>query len=215
MKIINYGNDQINFPTSFEDFTLSQFYKLQELTNKKNTMTEGVFALKSLGLLINKDYNYMLNLPDEIFNQMNELNKELNYTPVYTPKEVIVINGVNYVPKSDMNKTLQGEKVTISASNDNETDPEKIAFNILSILIRPGHTEINAEMGGKEIWKQDPLDADPFIINFRKEQFKEHLKACDALPTLNFFLNGNEKLSKTIKTSSATQSKTRKKRVKA
>lgn len=214
MKIVKNGSEDMIFPTSFEDFTLSQFYQIQKLNTEQSTMNQGVYALKLLGVLVNKDYNYMINLPDESFTEMNHLNKELDYSPVYTPKDVIVINNVNYVPKSDMNRISQGEKVTISVLNDTETDPEKIAFNILSVLVRPGKCEMNQELN-KDIWHQDPLDADPFIINFRKDQFKEHLKACDALPTLNFFLSSIEELPKIIQTSSNKPTKVTKRKSKA
>lgn len=204
MKTITIKKEDINIPERFEDLTLNQFMKIEKskekmIDIKSNSSLWAKWSLEFIGILINKDYNYVVNLKDDDINLINqEINQE-NFKQVRKDIEFFEINGVEYVPKNDLNTITIGEKIELAYLTEGSIDIYDIYFNIASVLIRPGSKQFNIEQN-KDIWLQN--DYNTLEIPFRKQFFIDNLKAVDALQTIYFFLNGTNESNKTLVKSS-------------
>lgn len=154
---------EYNIPTKWEDITLKQFQKILELDNKNDNIA-------ILSILLGKDKNEVMQLPDKVLKLFNEKITFMQNEPIIEASNILTINGEEYII-NDKDNLKVGEY-----SDFNEIvkyDRNNYAF-MLAILAR----------------KSGEVYDDKFIAEELENRIKmfENIPVTDALATVNFFL---------------------------
>jgi hypothetical protein len=148
-------------------------------------------VLDLISILSNTDKSELeemtLTMLTELAGQLVFLNEEL---PKST-ENPIVINGIDYVVKEDMNDLTMGEYSSIKILQEKFPDSHMDQMPwILATLVRPGTKTIKNETG-KVKWKQDKFNSDD--LEDRVNIFMENLPVKYISGVTGFFLNMNNK----------------------
>ena len=121
---------------------------------------------------------------------LNELTPKLAFLQEEIPtsnENPIVINGIDYIMKENMNDLTMAEYSSIKILQEKFPDSQMDQLPyILAILIRPGTKTIKNETG-KVKWKQDKFNSED--LEDRVEIFKKELDVKYISGVTGFFLN--------------------------
>jgi hypothetical protein len=124
-----------------------------------------------------------LTLLTELSGKLVFLNEEIPSSK----ENPIVINGIDYVVKEDMNDLTMGEYSSIKILQEKFPDSQMEQMPwILAVLIRPG-TKIIKNETGKVKWKLDKFNSED--LEERVELFKKELPVKYLTQVTSFFLN--------------------------
>ena len=181
MAIKDFG--KVNIPTKWEDVTVRQYTRLQNLVNesKKN----GINKYEILSIFIDRDIEDIYTMPIQFVDKMMSNLLFLQEEPRFEPKNEIYINGDKYFIN-------YGEQLKVKEYEDIDTILKGDGNNIgamLAILCRKKVGEYIDELT-KEVHEQNEV-YDSFFANTlfdgRMEYFN-NLPITDVLPLIAFFL---------------------------
>jgi hypothetical protein len=187
MKII-INNIEYDAITDLNELTIVQFMKLEPLiANDVNEYNKELYNMRISEILCNVDENTFDDAPlsdmikfEQILNSFNA-SKITNVWPTHK-----MIGDTLYVFKQQSDGFTTGEFATLKILMTKDMDPIRRALNMLSIMIRPGTSEVKE---GKTFYVQERLDVHPLTIDSRIELFRENLKWVDGQKLISFFLS--------------------------
>lgn len=181
MAIKDFG--KVNIPTKWEDVTVRQYTRLQNLVNESKE--NGINKYEILSIFIDRDIEDIYTMPIQFVDKMMSNLLFLQEEPRFEPKNEIYINGDKYFIN-------YGEQLKVKEYEDIDTILKGDGNNIgamLAILCRKKVGEYIDELT-KEVHEQNEV-YDSFFANTlfdgRMEYFN-NLPITDVLPLIAFFL---------------------------
>lgn len=181
MAIKDFG--KVNIPTKWEDVTVRQYTRLQNLVNESKE--NGINKYEILSIFIDRDIEDIYTMPIQFVDKMMSNLLFLQEEPRFEPKNEIYINGDKYFIN-------YGEQLKVKEYEDIDTILKGDGNNIgamLAILCRKKVGEYIDELT-KEVYEQNEV-YDSFFANTlfdgRMEYFN-NLPITDVLPLIAFFL---------------------------
>jgi len=180
---------ELNICDNWNEVSLREYFKLIDLSNRRSDIDDMEFTIEMISVLSKVDKNILMNIPISEFTILEDLIKGLNPESLSNSiKESIIIDGITYIPKKNMGNITTNEMIWIkNIEKSSKTYSENILGKLV-VLLRPGY-EKKLESGDLK-WIQKPYDNDEF--ESRKELFLDKLSPSDAIPLINFFLNGKK-----------------------
>ena len=184
---ITINNIEYDAITDLNDLTIVQFMKLEPLiANEVNEYNKELYNMRISEILCDVEENTFDDAPlsdmgkfEEILNNFNT-SKMSDIWPTHK-----MIGDTLYVFKQESDGFTTGEFATLKILMTKDMDPIRRALNMLSIMIRPGTSEVKEE---KTFYKQERLDTHPLTIDSRIELFRDNLKWIDGQKLISFFL---------------------------
>ncbi len=199
MTTYKIGEQEYQMVDCAEELLVSQYFQIEELLKDITTLTNSQIILKMVEILSNVKHGEIDDIDIESASKLGEVVGAIDFKNIQpTNKDYIVINGIDYVFKNNMDKLSMGEQISIELLQKRSLSIVDSSLYSLAILLRPGTSKIDKETK-KVIWTQEKFNTDN--LDYRVELFREHLKAIDALGILRFFLNGSKGLEKPIQPS--------------
>ena len=196
MTTYKIGEKEYQMVDSAEELLVSQYFQIEELLKDITTLTNSQIILKMVEILSNVKHGDIDDIDVESASKLGEIIGAIDFKNIKsTNKDYIVINGIDYVFKNNMDKLSMGEQISIELLQKRSLNLVDSSLYSLAILLRPGTSTIDKE-SKKVIWTQEKFNTDN--LEYRVELFREHLKAVDALGVLRFFLTGSNELEKSI-----------------
>lgn len=181
MAIKDFG--KVNIPTKWEDVTVRQYTRLQNLVNESKE--NGINKYEILSIFIDRDIEDIYTMPIQFVDKMMSNLLFLQEEPRFEPKNEIYINGDKYFIN-------YGEQLKVKEYEDIDTILKGDGNNIgamLAILCRKKVGEYIDKLT-KEVHEQNEV-YDSFFANTlfdgRMEYFN-NLPITDVLPLIAFFL---------------------------
>lgn len=194
MTTYKIGEQEYQMVDCAEELLVSQYFQIEELLKDITTLTNSQIILKMVEILSNVKHGEIDDIDIESASKLGEVVGAIDFKNIQpTNKDYIVINGIDYVFKNNMDKLSMGEQISIELLQKRSLSIVDSSLYSLAILLRPGTSKIDKETK-KVIWKQERFSTDN--LEHRVELFRQHLKAVDALGILRFFLTGSSELVK-------------------
>jgi hypothetical protein len=168
------GNDY-EVPNKWEDIKLGHYMSIFNINYNESEYTD-IILLKSL----------IPNMTDEVLDDMSlelfkDIQKELGFlrtNPKFKPKQVVNIDGEDYIFKSNFNKLTMGEIASIK-TYDAKYGTNSLPYT-LSILLRKAIKDENGELTQEKIVTEN--------IERNAKRFLD-LPIYEWFGSVNFFLN--------------------------
>jgi len=191
MKQITIREKQYEAVTDWREVSMENYLKIVKIYEDKTLINEEKM-LYLVPILTNISLQDCYGFYDEDFIPFSEILKENLTTDKFVKenKELFYLNGRNYIVVNP-NRLTFGETVTLKQLEKNSSTMEDRIYNILSIIVRPAEEKPNEF--GEKIYEPCDFDADPKILEKRKEVLKQ-IPAVNALYIVDAFISGRKKL---------------------
>jgi len=192
MTTYKIGEKEYQMVDKAEELLVSQYFQIEELLKDITTLTNSQIILKMVEILSDVKHGDIDDIDVDSASKLGEIIGSIDFKNI-TPsnKDYIVINGIDYVFKNNMDKLSMGEQISIELLQKRSLNIVDSSLYSLAILLRPGTSTVDKETK-KIVWTQEKFNTDN--LEHRVELFRKHLKAIDALGVLRFFLTGSKGL---------------------
>lgn len=187
MRIIKIQEQDLSVKDNWNDFSTGNYIDLMELYSKSKDMIPEIFLVKFIGILIDKDENFIGSLYEEELLEIQDIITEFQKNEFKEVEQrAFILNG-NLYSWNNPNQLTLGEKISIKLLEKESKSQFENWLNLLAILVRPAKEKIN-EFGEKE-YILDPFDGNIDTLNKRKELFKE-IPGINSMFIINSFIAG-------------------------
>lgn len=191
---ITAEDKQFDFPESWDEVNFSQYVKLTELEQNKNTFISPVlWEIKFLEILCNAGDGELDTLTDEDLKVVEPILKDsltpekLNSTEEVN-EEYFIINGITYAfyTQETLKSITLGEQAYLESLKSSTSLYDTIV-KAAAVMIRPATQKTTKE--GFKRWKLDRFKASD--IEDRAKLFEAHLSVKHLMTMNSFFLSGS------------------------
>lgn len=192
MKQFIIGEKEVNLCTDWNELTLGQLLEFEDcIKNKASFEIDEEFMCRVLEILCSVGPGDLDEMELDQLGDMNEsIQLLLKPREKTDPKEVITINGLDYIlDRNQYRRRNMKEMKIIGLIRTRFTKEIDLIPRMLAVLIRPGVISKHPETG-ENVYTLNKLELED--VEPRAEIFMKNAKAVDILEYLSFFLNGNQ-----------------------